>query len=110
MEFYCVVRDEWITIKLGRNRLRSLTNNKFENCIQLKHTIQNHNFFDIDSKINEPITNHNKIEMYLVKFDCKLIFDKEFSPHNQFELETNQTDFQLEKFLLLGIEYFIEGG
>ena len=56
----------------------------------IKHTIRNPNFFDIDEIFHEYIISHNKkFEIYLVNYDIKLVFDKDFIPHIKSELQNN---------------------
>ena len=52
----------------------------------------------------------NKFGLYLVKSDFKLIFDKEFSPQKNHEVQNNVTVFHLKMFLLFWTEYFSERG
>ena len=111
LEYYCEVCDEAIRTKSKRKHFQSLTHLEFEKRIRTKHTIQNTNFFDIDEKFTEYLTNSNKkVESYLVKYDSKLIFDKEFSPPIKSEIEINLTEFHLKRFLILWIEKFSERG
>ena len=56
---------------------------------------------------NTPPTTE-KMESNLFKNDYKLIFDKNFSPHINSELELNSTEFHLKRFFLLWIEHIIE--
>ena len=60
---------------------------------------------------NEYITNHHKkINLYLVKYDSKLVFDKEIYPHIKSGLQNNLIIFYLKRCLLFWIEYFTERG
>ena len=89
-------------IKFKKKHLQSLTHNKFEKCIRRKYNIQNPDFFDKDEIFNAYFHCHNKkFELYLDKYDFKLIFDKEFSPPIKSETKNNLTDIHLEKILLL---------
>ena len=60
MDYFCDVYDKTIEIKSKSKYLKSLTHEKFENQLRIKHTIQNPNFFDMDEVFNENITNYNK--------------------------------------------------
>ena len=57
MEYYCDVRDKTTKTKSKSKHLRSLTQNEFDKCIRIKHTIKNPDFFDLDDFFNENITN-----------------------------------------------------
>ena len=48
-----------INNKSNRKHLRSSTHSEPENSLRIKHTIQNPNFFDIHSILDEHITSHN---------------------------------------------------
>ena len=75
-----------------------MTHKELEKCIHIKHTIQNSDFFDIDSIFNEYITNHiKKLEKYFAKYDFKLVSNQEFTPHIKSEIEFNQSEFYLKK-------------
>ena len=54
------------------------------------------------------LTTIKKFDLYLVKSDFKLVFNKDFTRHFQSELENNQTEFHLKRFLLLWIEFFLQ--
>ena len=43
-----------------RSHFQNLALNDLEKCIRRKHTIQNSNFFDVDSIFTEDNTNHKK--------------------------------------------------
>ena len=75
MDYYCDVVYNIIEIKSKNKHLKSLTHNEFDKCIRTNHTIENPDFFDIDSIFNKYITNHNeKFDLYLVKCDFELGF------------------------------------
>ena len=68
----------------------------------MRRDIQIPKFFNIDSILNEFITNHNKeIECYLVNYDLKPIFNDEQCVHIKSEIEHNLTNFYLNRFSLL---------
>ena len=72
-----------------------------------KHFIQNPPFVDLVKIFNEYITSHNeKFNLYFVKIDIKLLFDKKISPHIICELEIKQTKLHLKRFSLNWIENF----
>ena len=109
MNCYSDVSDKTIKVQSKSKHLQNCTQNEFENCLQIKHTIENPEFFDIDEIFNCYITNHNKkFHLYLAKGDFKLVLDGEFSPPNKSELRFIRSKFPLGKVLLLWIEYFIE--
>ena len=58
-------------MKSRSKHLQSLTHNKLEKCIRIKHTIENPDFFDLYEVFNNYITNHKKIDFYLLKDDFK---------------------------------------
>ena len=73
--------------------------------------MENTKFFDIYEIFNEGITSHNKnINIDLVKYVIKLIFDKAYTPPNKSELQNKLTIFHLEKVLVLWIQLFSELG
>ena len=109
MNYYSDVSDKTINVKSKSKHLQNFTQNEFENCLRIKHTIENPDFFDIDEISNCYITNHNKkLDLYLAKCDFKLNPGGEFSPPNKSELRFIQSKFPLRKLLLLWIEYFLQ--
>ena len=60
MDRFCFVCDKTIKTISKRKHLPSLTDNEPEKVIQIEHTIENPNFFDIEDLFNEHITNHIK--------------------------------------------------
>ena len=96
MDYFYDLFDEISKNKSKSNHPENLTLKQFGKCIQTKHIIHNLNFFDINEVLNKFITNHNKeFDLYRVKYDCKLNFDKRFSPDIEYELEDYVTDFHL---------------
>ena len=75
------------------------------------HTIENPDSFDLDERFKHYISNHNKkFDLYLVKYDFKLVFDNEFYSDVKTALQINLPKFLfLKKLLLLWIEHFHEG-
>ena len=68
-------------------------------------------FLNTDEIFNVIITNQkSKFDLRLVKYDFKLVFDKELYPTSQSKIQYNSTSFHLRKFLLNFIEYFCERG
>ena len=79
MEYNCDVCDKTTKIRYKRKNLLSLTHIEFDKCINIKHTIENPNFFDIDEIFDVYITNHNKkFDLYLVKNVSRLVSDQGF--------------------------------
>ena len=75
---------------------------RFKNCIQKKHTIENPDFFDIYQIFNDYIADHYKnFEFFLVKYDVTLVLDKQFHPQNKSELRIIHSKTHLKKILLL---------
>ena len=67
MNCSCNVCDNTIKVKSKSKRPQSISNKKFENCIQMKHSIEiNPDFFDIDGIFNDFITN-KKFDFHVVK-------------------------------------------
>ena len=114
MDYYCETCDKSNKLKSKNKHLQSLTNNKPEECIRIKHTIQNSDFFDLDLIFNSYITNHNKtFDSYIVKYDFKLVFEKYFHPYVKSEFhyvgETNSEHNILLKMCFLAlIEFFLK--
>ena len=63
--------------------LKNLTYNEFNECIEIKHTIENPDFFDIDEIFDDyNLCQIKKIDSYLVKYDFNLVLENEIScPH-----------------------------
>ena len=60
MDCYFDLCDKTI-ISFSKNKLiQSPANNEFENCIRLKHIVQNHDFVNMDEIIHEHINHHIK--------------------------------------------------
>ena len=96
MDYFYYLFDEIIKTESKSKHSENLTLKQFGKCIQTKHIIHNLNCFDINEVLNKCITNHNKeFDSYRVKYDCKLNFDKRFSPYIECELEDNVPDFHL---------------
>ena len=51
---------------------------------------------------------NQSLETYLVKYDFKLIYDKEFTPHIESELQSNITIFQSKKFFYFGLNFLLK--
>ena len=69
MDYYCNVCDKSIKVKSQSEHPQSITNKKFENCIQMEHTIENNpDFFGIDEIFNDFIINKNLIFTSLKRF------------------------------------------
>ena len=60
MSYFCYVCDNNIENKSKNNHLKSLTQIKFEKCIQMNHTIENPDSFYIDKIDIDDIINHQK--------------------------------------------------
>ena len=60
MGYYCDVCDKTLKIKSKSKHLTSLTQNELEGSVHSKHIVENPDFFDIDSTLNDYITNQNK--------------------------------------------------
>ena len=74
------VCDKTIKLKSKSNHLKTLTQDEFEKCIRIKHTIENPKIFGIVKIFNDYIIKHNKkFDLYLVKCDFKLVFNN-FNP------------------------------
>ena len=61
MDYYCNVFDESIKSKSKSELFQSLTHSKVEKCIQMKHTIKNPEYFNIDEFVNDFITNGKNV-------------------------------------------------
>ena len=59
-------------------------------------------------KVIPPIT--IKFDLYLVKYDFKVVFDGQFYPHIRSDLHKKTTIFHLKGLLLPWIEVYIERG
>ena len=102
------VIEKLISILNGKY-LENLTHNKLEMCMRVKQTIKKLDFFDIDELFDNYISGHIKnFELYLVKLDFIIIFEKEFHPHIKSKLKNDKKDFPLKTFLFLRIDYFSE--
>ena len=56
--------------------LKSLTHIQYEKSNRINHIKKNPNFYDIDKRLNNNITNHNKqLGFYLFKCEYKLGFN-----------------------------------
>ena len=97
---------------ISKNRLlQSNTSNEIEKCTEINHTIGNPDFLELNEINYDYITNHNKkVDLYLVKKDFELFFDRDFYPHFKSDLQNNLTIFPLKIYLLRWIEIFIERG
>ena len=101
-DYYCDICDKTIKIKSVNEHLKSLSHSELDKCIRINHTIENPNFVIIDEIFYEYITNdHEKLDLYLVKNDFDLIFNRKFHPRNKSELQNNTTIFQLKSFITL---------
>ena len=90
MDYYCDVCDKTIKINSQSKPLKSVTHNEFEKCVRIKHTIENPDFFALDSIFKDYITNHNKrFDLYVVESVFNLVFDTEFHPHIRSDLLHN---------------------
>ena len=77
----------------------------------MKHTINIPNFFDLEKISNEYITKNNKeYDLYLVKYDFKLILDKDFYQDVKPEVINNTMIIHLKLFLVIWVENFCERG
>ena len=111
MECYCDVRDKKFKTKNKIKHLQNLTHIEFEKYVRKEHTIGNLEFFDIDEKFYDCITNHNKKKDFnLVKSDFEIAFDKEVYTHVKSEVLYNNNQFHLKRFSLNWIEYFCASG
>ena len=111
MEYYCDVCDKTIKFKSKSKHLKSLTHNEYEKNIQQNRPLK----ILICLTQKKQLTNISlfilrKFDLYLVKFDFKLVFDKEIYPHNNSELQRILTIFHLKRFLLLFNEFFMQRG
>ena len=57
---YCYICEKPIKIESKNEYLQSLTHAQLSEDVQVKHTIKNPDFSDIDKRFNDYITNHNK--------------------------------------------------
>ena len=120
MDYYYDICDKTIRNKNENNHLQGLTHNEFEKCIRIRNPIKSPDFFDIDKKFNEYITNDNKkYDLYLTKFDFELDFDAncksyvgsaniEFYLYVECKFQYNTTICLRKRFLLGSIETFSE--
>ena len=91
--------------------LQSLTLIEFSKCSQMKHSIQNPDFCDINETINDFITKQIlKFESFLVKRDLKIVFDKKMTVLFQSELRFILSIFHLKRFLMFKMEHFCKRG
>ena len=96
-------------IQPKRKHLQGQKQNEFEKCTRTKHTNQSPDFFDVDSIFHEDITNHKEnFGFYFNKYDFKLNFGEEFSPHFKTELENNQTINLIKRFVILVVAGWAE--
>ena len=65
MEYHCDVSDETSEIKRKDKHFQNLTHSEFDKCIRTKHTIEKPDFFYIDEKFNDYVTNHNKRILFI---------------------------------------------
>ena len=65
MDYYCDKCDKTTKIKSPSKHLQCLSNNEFKKCVATKHTVKNLDFFHIDEKFNDYITNHNNKQVYI---------------------------------------------
>ena len=80
-----------LNFSLKNKHLQSLTHNILAKSIRIKHIIEKADFFEKDEVFNKYTTNHKgKFDLYLVKNDFILIFQKDFNPRIQSELRINQ--------------------
>ena len=107
MDYYCNVCDKSIKIKSESEHFQSKAHSKVEECLQMKHTFENPEFFIIDELFNSFTT--IKIFFIPVKNVFYLVFDaesmsqalsanKENNPHNESEIRIKQSKFHLENF------------
>ena len=110
MDYFCDICGKTNKIKSGNEHLQSLTFIEFDNCVRIKNTIENPNFSDIEAFFNKYITiNNMKLDLFLVKYDCVLVFDKEIYPRiNSEEFQYINTIFHLERFFLNGLNIFVK--
>ena len=111
MRYYFDICDTTIKIKTERKHLLSQTQHTLKKCNHIKHTIKNPNFFDIAETFKVFINSHTeKFDLYLIKYDLMLVFDNEFYPHIEAEVQISQADFKLQKFLFEWTEHYIDRG
>ena len=91
-DYYCDVRDKTDKVRSKSKHLQSRTHNEVDECIQMKHTVENQNVYGIGEVFTDYITNHYKtFDLYPVKYHSEIIFDGEFYPENKSELRTSQS-------------------
>ena len=79
MDCYCDVCDETISIKPKINIFSFTYKNLRTTIKRVKRTIKNPDFFDIEERLHDFITNYNEnFDSYLVKKDFLLVFHKDF--------------------------------
>ena len=70
----------------------------------MNHRIENSDFFDLDERFNNYVTNQiKKHDFYLGKYDFKLFSDRELYPNFKSELQYTTTIFHLKRFSYLGL-------
>ena len=60
MDYLCNLCDKTAESFYRRNHLERLTHKEINRCIRKKHTIQNPDFFDVDTMFHENITDNNQ--------------------------------------------------
>ena len=79
-------------------------------CIQRYHTIKNPNFFDVDEKLNDYVTNHKKqVDLYLVKGESELAFTN-FATHFKTEFQDKTSNNYMKRSLIFSVESFVSRG
>ena len=104
--FKCSCTSKWITKMMYVIKPTNLdleinpTKNELEKSFQRKHTIKNSDIFDIHETVHDYDYIHchlEKFDLYLVKHDFKLLFDKKFYPRFKSDLYNTLTIFHLTK-------------
>ena len=66
MSYFCESCDKKIKLKSKSKGFKSRTHKEYEKLVQLNHTTQNPNFFDVDKVFNDFITNQTKNLNYIL--------------------------------------------
>ena len=89
-----------IKIFLKNSHLKSLTHIQFGKQIQINHTFENPDIFDVDEISCDFITHHiKKFGLCLVKCDFKLVFNT-FTSHIKTDFQYNTSITNLKRYLL----------
>ena len=94
-----------------KQQLKSITHNELEKSFRIIQSKENPEFFNVDALYNDFINNHNeKYYFYYVKCNFNLVFDNNFFPCIESDVNTNKTICYWKKFLIHPIQDFINPG